>query len=210
MSLVEMRHHINRPQPCSCGGRGCDDCCPPPCPPPNIDGLLSAWNELARFKCLIGEMVDDAIRRSGGPLKTGPIWGVTDGSAAKPGQVGEIYINQQQFSFGAATQTQIVTAGILSPGDWDCNVTVWADVFTTGIGFYLSPPPAGVTTGMGGTMVEMQGGGGLDATNAVILGEPSAALLAVPSLFPFTVVTNAYGAGNAGNFNISFQARRVR
>jgi len=139
----------------------------------------------------------------------GPIRGVTNGSQAKPGEVGEYYLNQQEFPFTATQQVLTVRAGMLTAGDWECVATVWADVLTTGISFQLATPvPEGIMTGMGGAIIETQGSG-FDPEDVVVHSQPSAAFLKALTPFDFTVRTNP-SPGPAGNFFIAFQARRMR
>jgi len=70
MSLVDFRSHRPPPPhldcPCGCGGHGtCNrpqPCPPAPCPP-NLDGILCSWQELAKFKAIMTEVVEDILAK---------------------------------------------------------------------------------------------------------------------------------------------------
>jgi hypothetical protein len=72
MSLVDFRSHRPLPPhldcPCGCGGHGqCNR--PQPCPPrprpPDIDGLLSCWAEVGKFKAFMTEIVEEIMAKQG-------------------------------------------------------------------------------------------------------------------------------------------------
>lgn len=136
------------------------------------------------------------------PLR-GPIMGVTDGSDAKPGEVGELLSFSVQVNFTSGTQIQVTSMGALSAGDWDC----WCagQFFSTPINLcviYLSPIPTGFGGIMSGVEADIN-----DAQFATVICNPARALVSVPTLVAFT---SQIQAAAAGSFNLAFAARRRR
>ena len=114
------------------GGGGQPPWLPPGCcPPGGMDALMKCYMDVQAASCFIAQVMIDqinnnpavtsaiiaAIEKSGSSV---PLIGVTDGSNAQPGQVGEWFFFTQAVSFPATINTQqSISAGILSAGDWD-------------------------------------------------------------------------------------------
>lgn len=144
-----------------------------------------------------------AIEASGSSL---PLLGVTNGSAAQPGQVGEFINLSTAVSFPVtASYAQPVTLGVLQPGDWNCWAYLGQSVLTTGSYMTLNPVPAGFSNVLA---QELAGPGLAEAT--VLVAPACEALISVPTLIAFTLTTNTGGAGTAGNATLFFSARRCR
>src|SRR5262249_31128420 len=155
-----------------------------PCCPPNLD-FMQCWNEIAKFK----EIIRQVIGEIGGPIKTGPIQGVTDGSEAKPGEVGEYLQTTTTITYPAATSSvQNISAAIIPPGDWDLYSMVETIGSVNSIDYTLLPQPVGVSTSMGGGMT-LAGA----TTNFWLPGFAARGLFAVPTLLPFVVRINYFG-----------------
>ena len=138
--------------------------------------------------------------------------GVTNGSDAAPGQVGEYFQTSTGVTYTAASQTQLVNAGVLQPGDWNCNCAFEPDGWLAGIQFNLSPQPAGFTTDMAGIVGDQTviTGTPVGETNAIVPGLFARALIKVPTLLVFNMMTNFIANGNPGAGSFLFFARRMR
>ena len=138
-----------------------------------------------------------------------PIVGVTDGSTAAPGEVGEVLRSQFNGSLTAANGwSQTFEALTLTPGDWD----VWFNLIMTDIGpgnfneisGQLSEPGTGLTQASvyGSWGQYGLGGGSLSSGQNCIS-------TAVPLLLSGIVFVIVTGADTAG-FNFLSTARRRR
>jgi hypothetical protein len=196
-------HPIWPPEnPCQCGGdpnRCTCGCHGGGSPGQCQSDIFQCWSQVEMLK----KIVADIIGEIGGPIKTGPIQGVTDGSNAQPGEVGEYYQNIMNVNFNSGTQTQNVAAGVLPPGDWDAYAMFIADLALSTAAFYLVPQPAGVSHNMGGVWNV----GSPTVAQITANASPARANLVVPTLFNFSLETVAPSA-YVGQFY--FGARRRR
>jgi len=154
-----------------------------------------ATNNAAFAQCLV-----EAIAKSGSSV---PLIGVTNGSDAQPGQVGEFFAPPAvAFPVPAGNNTVNITTGVLQPGDWD----LWSDAAPGGavqvLYFSLNPQPPGFSSN-GGGYSESSGG----AANAT-LGLPTRALISVPTLLAWTITTQAATAVTGSNFYCYGRRRR--
>ena len=184
----------------------------PPCPPgpprpPWPPGLEQCWDDVRATKAFFKKIIAELIAED--PSLIGlaqPIIGVTDGSDAQPGQVGEFVRMDQSFPFTAAPQSQVITMGVLSPGDWD--VSAWLSVTTqvTGIQFLMTPVPAGFSDNLAQVLIA-----NTDPEYYYPNSHLGRALTSIPSLIAFTVGTNSCVTGpDAGTGYMTFAARRRR
>lgn len=190
-------------------------CCPPG---GDMSALLQCYCDVQAATAFISKVVTDlaandpafqkalvdGIAASGSNL---PLIGVTNGSQAQPGQVGEYVEIEVSVPYTAATQTQTVTMGILQPGDWDvwqfCSFTT----YVTGAQFNLAPVPAGFSHILFGAS-EASGSG---TVGIVVVSAAAQASISVPTLVVFSLTTNGTSAGPAaGTANMFFCARRRR
>jgi hypothetical protein len=134
--------------------------------------------------------------------------GVTDGSDASPGQVGQFVTFSNTVNFPTTAQVnQPVNLGTLQPGDWDCNMFAEASVFVTNLQLILSPVPPGFSGNMSAVLAMTVG------TEAVITICPQArASLTAGTNITAAVTTNNVGAAppTGGTATVSFNARRRR
>lgn len=187
------------------------------CPPGDMSSLLQCYCDVQAATAFISKVVTDlaandpafqkalvdGIAASGSNL---PLLGVTNGSDAQPGQVGEYIQSNVNVSYTTAMQTQNVTMGVLQPGDWDCWQFCECTTFMTGVQFILAPVPVGFSNTMQGAAVDSNG-----QVGTVVNGSAARATLSVPTLVVFSLVTNGEGAGPAaGTAVMSFNARRRR
>jgi hypothetical protein len=176
------------PPGCDCG-----------CQDSGWGSIRDCWRQVSELKAIIRQVVKQEML------------GVTDGSDAKPGEIGEYFLNVTTFNFTAAQQTQNVNAGVIGPGDWDVIGAFMPSVGTSGIKFNLSPVPTGVTTDMSGLTFDQGDPTASGPTSgAMVISTPARALIKVPTLFSFSVNTNFAGTVQAGTATFTLQARRVR
>lgn len=187
------------------------------CPPGGMDALLQCYCDVQSATAFISKVVQDlaandpvfqqslvdAIVASGSNI---PLIGVTNGTPAQPGQVGEYVSYHLQPTFAAtANQSQPVTMGVLQPGDWQVWSTLSTSVVTTGSNMVLNPVPPGFSSSL-----EQQLAGAASGLTTVLLGGPAQALISVPTLVVIQLSTNTDGAGAAGYADLFFNALRVR
>lgn len=176
-------------------GFGC--CCPqckPVCPPPNF--------------CVV-PCPPRAI--------TGPIVGVTDGSDAAPGMVGEFNEYEADVQFAAyPANTQVVASlGVVQPGDWDMTVTGGPQGGNLrALDFFLSPKPLGMSNEMRGVLFVTTVPGNMftGIQDSVVMGQFARGSFAVPTLLAFNVTMDNSGdpTSVASVVRLVLTARRMR
>lgn len=157
------------------------------------------------------QMFDGAAWVSIGPSVATGITGVTDGSNAAPGQVGEFITSSNTFSYAAypANTTQNVSSLVVQPGDWDLNANMTTSTIIGGADFGLNPQPVGVSSAMvaGESNISMTG-----TETAVLIAQAARASLTVPTLLAFTchVYQNSVNTLPAGTATLVVTGRRRR
>jgi hypothetical protein len=162
---------------------------------------MQCWQDLAQFQQFLICMLSQA-----GPF---PMQGVTDGSDAKAGMIGEWITGNSTVAYAAypAVTDSTVSTLVLSPGDWD----IWAYMYlTTAFGassFTLSLLPTGFSdnlTGIAGALGQ--------AELNIIIGNQVRANVTVPTLTSFKIHVDQSGnsALLAGNAQLTVNARRRR
>lgn len=184
-------------------------CCPPG---GDMSALLQCYCDVQAATAFISKVVTDlaandpafqqalvdGIAASGSNL---PLIGVTNGSDAQPGQVGEwVLLKQTNVPAGAGTVIQTLTMGVLQPGDWDVWGHMIYDQFSYGQ-FVLNPVPAGFSGDLNSFLTGV-------TQNASVTSTVTRALISVPSLIAMQVTTTNPGA--ATSFDFEFSARRRR
>ena len=112
-------------------------CPPPPCPPPSCFSHVAkadaCWDQSKELYEFLTKVISDIFRCNPGLIPppppgtgTGPIIGVTDGSVAAPGEVGEVLCGSAVGTIPAGTLNSIVAPLTLTPGDWDVQYFMWA------------------------------------------------------------------------------------
>jgi hypothetical protein len=163
---------------------------------------MDCWQQISQFQqflqCMLSQM---------GPF---PMQGVTDGSDAKAGNIGEFIQLTATMAYAAAVATTaVVSVGVIPPGDWD----LWSyGTPTTAIGighYYLSPAPAGISNGMQAVAGSAATG---SVTEALLVSQSARGSFTVPTLLAFqAVVDQTITAGlPAGQLAIGIGARRRR
>lgn len=148
-----------------------------------------------------------AIEKSGSSL---PLIGVTNGSDAQPGQVGEYIWFQQELAAQTGTSTQNVSLGVLQPGDWDCMCYLVTGMSFTEINFFLLPAP--VPPGFSGRMQGVFAVASAVSTveDQFVLGTSARALISQPTLIAFTVTMDLADVSTGEAPYLVFAARRAR
>lgn len=200
------------PFPLPWGQTGC-------CPPGGMDALMKCYCDLQQASAFIGQVMLDQINNNPAQIEaiiagieasgsSLPTIGVTNGSNAQPGQVGEWVEFVATAAYTAASQTQNLTMGVLQPGDWDCTAFCEYSTYITGSQFILAPQPAGFSNTMFGATESAGDTGILGITTVSPLARAS---ISVPSLVVFSLTTNGPSAGpSAGQATLTFDARRAR
>lgn len=131
--------------------------------------------------------------------------GVTDGSDAQPGMVGEfVMFTKSNIPIPAAYLVQQVTLGVLQPGDWDCWAHMTFSSFVADGRLALNPVPAGFSESMytGDTSNFEE----FSLTTPAVRG-----LISQPVLINFQVTSNLVSSAPADTeAYLVFQARRRR
>lgn len=193
------------------------------CPPGGMDALLQCYCDIQAATAFISKIVTDlaandpafqqalvdAIAKSGSNI---PLTGVTNGSNAQPGQVGEHLF----FAVGAIPITvsqankQTITMGVVQPGDWDLWAYLYTDISVEGLQYQLSPAStaggvfSNLMTAFIGDLGSINMGAGINFT----MNTPVARLsTAVPVLVAFDLYT---WSATAGFCNLQLEGRRVR
>jgi hypothetical protein len=134
-----------------------------------------------------------------------PLVGVTDGSNAQPGQVGEFLSNRQTVNIPAVTGTnnQFLSTIVLPPGDWD----IWAWTSVNGIIdallFSLDPQPAGFSNSAAAWFDDPTNNG----VGLTISGMTARGSVSVPTLLVFIYSTVCTTATTAA-FQVEARRRR--
>lgn len=135
----------------------------PPCPPGPGPGpwprppdffsalywLNAAYDDVKATKAFLRRLIQDLISEDPTLIQGMGVAGVTDGSSAQPGQVGEVWDpGTQTVSFPANSVNVSTTTsmGVLPPGDW--MFWAWAadpSVAVQAFGIINTPQPAGVS-----------------------------------------------------------------
>lgn len=150
----------------------------------------------------------------GGWLGVSPYWwnnrgdqggrrmGVTDGSDALPGEIGEFIQFGQTVPLPTAQTTFPLVMGALGAGDWDCWVHCTTNIPLGNLMFVLNPVPLGFSDNMS-TVAWVPGTTELLTQMSNIVR----ALIAEPVVISFDIST----AANMGtNLIFWFNARRMR
>ena len=124
------------------------------CGPGDLTALNQCFDDLANASALISAlMIDlinnnpdvtqaiiDAITKNGYAL---PVLGTTNGTPAIAPQVGQYVQFSVQLPYTATVASELLTLGVLPPGDWDCWLWASFTSATNGAQFQLLPVPAG-------------------------------------------------------------------
>lgn len=200
--------------------------------------LRSAWRDVKFLNKLIGdivnEMIDEGLVLPGPNAPTtgpgsgtgtgtgttaikGPITGVTDGSDAAAGQVGEYISGSTDISFSAYPQitTTVVSPLVVQPGDWDLSASMLVGTTAASVPFaaasiILQPVPTGMSNNMRG---EIGSYANSNAQNyGMVIGQNARGSFSIATPLLFSVQINQNGASSlpAGTATLLVQGRRRR
>lgn len=182
------------------------DCCNPPqgwCPPPWWNCPPSWWN------CCPPCPPPSPFPP---PPLAGPIVGVTDGSDAAPGQVGEYVTAQASRTYPASPSntTSSVSVMVIQPGDWDIYAMLQATNYIDGLVFTPATPIVGLGPTLQGSMVSAADTAAAISEYPIVTGM-ARGNFAVPTLMAMNVQVVMQTAGLvAGTAYLTMWARRMR
>lgn len=140
--------------------------------------------------------------------------GVTDGSNACPGMVGEFLQSAVNINFQGypLAYNENLTAIILPPGDWDIRVTMGLTVLYGFVQFILQPQPPGLSNDLGQADIAVIGSGFTQAAFYSNLFAMARANVSVPTPLIFNVIIDQSGnsALTGGSALLVLEARRMR
>lgn len=185
---------------------------PPCCPPGWSEEAMACWRQMQELMAIIRATVAPDIERLERQIASLQqqvkvlTFGVTDGSNALPGHVGEfVALQAPDINFPTATSTVSVVAGTLAPGDWNVQAYAYINVGITGAQFYLSPQPPGISDSMG-AVIALFG-----HENVTLVGPLVRANIVAPTVLQFSCTTNNDGPGpTPGIMSVRVAARRMR
>lgn len=201
--------------------------CPPqPCPPGQQDWWSSGWGHPPSCCCVPQQCCFPQCgcqrMASCAPVVpcpprpiVGPIIGVTDGSDAAPGQVGEAIVGIGSINYAAypTNTTTSLALMVIQPGDWSLWPSGSASTVIGGAAFFLDPwPVLGLSSRMEMELSQAGSSPGL-AETAVFIGQYARASVSVPTLLAFTVEVFMSGDSSlttAGVFQVRVEGRRMR
>lgn len=134
--------------------------------------------------------------------------GVTDGSNAAPGQVGEFLLGRSTFPFLATPNvtTGTITPLVVQPGDWDIwGVMDSGGVAVTGVSFVLAPVPVGMLDPVAAAFFAGT------SSEGIIINGLGRGNFTVATALTFNLVVsqeNTGGAAGTSNFRCSCRRRR--
>jgi|SRR5215472_5404964 len=146
----------------------------------------------------VQQAIVEAIAKSGSNV---PLIGVTNGSSAQPGQVGEVLTGTANMSLVAGNQTLNVAPMTLPPGDWDVQAYAEIAVLCDGASFVTTFTP--VVGQLGGWLFTSTTYSGIEVVSPV-----AQVSIAVPTLLTFAVTVNAVTAAGNGTLNVLARRRR--
>lgn len=118
------------------------------CPPPScVDQAQACWDQSQQLEALVTKVLQNIITNDPSILDKP---GVTDGSSAPAGIVGEFMQFSHTFSIPTTWNfQQLVTVGTLPPGDWNINAEIYTGgAVVGGIIANVSPLPTGMSNAL--------------------------------------------------------------
>jgi hypothetical protein len=162
--------------------------------------LTKVMTDLIQSDPSIVQTIIEEISKSGSSV---PQIGVTDGTDAQAGQVGEYVEFNISGNVPQSTvwSPQSVVAGIMQPGDWDVWGNIGVQAQMMGVAIQLSPAPAGFSNTLDAYMALP------DPLSATVIMQTARASLTVPTLLAFNLQTVST---SAATFGLQIAARRRR
>jgi hypothetical protein len=186
-----------------------------------LASLNACYDSIQMMNQILGKVITDlvtndkavqaaiveAIAASGSNV---PLIGVTNGSQAQPGQVGEYLEFDASLSYLAGNNSQAVSTMVLPPGDWDVQASVLMlnnANSILGVQFVLQPIPPGVVGVYASSMVLNAAASAAEFDTMSVTTPVQRANVTVPTLLVYQLGTYASASGA-----IAFlvRARRMR
>jgi hypothetical protein len=145
-----------------------------------------------------------------------PQLGVTDGSNAPVGYVGEFMqlTGTMAYADVPTYTTGTIQPGVITAGDWDLWAYAHLSSFVNGVIFQLNPQPTGMSNLLSGILGTLDQNLGTTVENALIVGQTGRGSFSVPTLLAFQCQVfqpAAAGAGTGpGTLTLTVGARRRR
>jgi hypothetical protein len=174
--------------PCQCGG--------------GWGGLMQCWQDIAQFQQFLICMLSQA-----GPF---PMQGVTDGSNAKAGNIGEFITGTGSATYAAAALSNVaISPLVVAPGDWDLRGFVAQSGPVTGISLILTPAPAGMSNQMEAAIGSVDTGATVNNFENVPM-QMARGSFTVPTLLSWAGQINTTTGQAAGTVTLYVEGRRMR
>lgn len=201
MSMLQTWQH-RPPMHCDCG---CDPCQCGDCGPSWSQSAIDCYNQMSQFREMLAQILQDPKLRI-------PLIGITDGSNAKPGEVGEYIKGAATVHYAAYPTVTVQTVSVLvvPPGDWN----LWGYMtLSTGVGganFATTTPPAGMDDWITALAIESAVAGSVDYI--FLPSNTVRGLFTVPSLIAtqVTVWQTTNATLPAGVATVKIMGRRMR
>ena len=184
----------------------------PPCPPPGpwpagLYRLNECWDDVAKTKAFLAKIMKEIIAEDPSIIAVGtPVVGVTDGSDAVAGMVGQFIQTATTVGYTANTnQTSFLNAASLPAGDWDCWWYTNYDTGILGAQNFLSPIPPGFSGDMNMNFSQV-GAATVDDFNLASPAVRGLISVATPMVFNITILPST----SNGTLTFVFNARRRR
>jgi hypothetical protein len=166
---------------------------------------MQCWQDLAQFQQFLQCMLAQA-----GPIA---LQGVTDGSNALAGNIGEYIILSGSLPYAAypTATSGVVSVGVLPPGDWNITGNMQASSLTGPASFHLTPVPVGMSNQMW-AVTNVFTTAGASEENIALNAQAARGNFSVPTLLAFTIGINQGVASTlpAGTATLTLEARRMR
>lgn len=213
-NIVPMPQVAAMPTPQMFSGGFPAGCCPPG---GDMNALLQCYCDIqsatAFIKAVVTNLAEtdpefqqtlaNAVLASGAAL---PLIGVTNGTPAQAGQVGEFvqFTNTINIAGTGSQERTVFTAGVLQPGDWDLEMFVQPLIGMTLVSVTLDPQPVGLSNTI---WVGFSIAGATAEGVGALPGPYARGLFSVPTLLP---VLSIMAASTAGTALFTLNARRRR
>jgi hypothetical protein len=166
---------------------------------------MQCWQDLSQFQQFLLAMLSQ--------MGSIPFQGVTDGSDAKAGIIGEYIVMRGSAPYAAypTNTTASISVGVLPPGDWNVTATMVSTTLVGSADFHLAPQPTGMSNEMWGVANAFTSGG-VSEQNISLNAQAARGSFSVPTLLAFTIDIGQSAAASlpAGTATVQVEARRMR
>jgi hypothetical protein len=142
--------------------------------------------------------------------------GVTDGSNAAAGNIGEFVqiVGTMAYADVPTHTNGMISVGVVSPGDWDLWAYAQLPTFVNGFNFALKPVPTGMSNSLAGVQGALDASQMTTVENTLLVGQTGRGNFTVPTLLAFNCdvwqPTTAGAGTGPGTMTLTVGARRRR